>query len=209
MTVDGDTVHDTVSDARSGMPMEELLEEVARRLDAAGLEHENPKVAAIPDARTMRFYASTGLLDQPVGIRDRRALYGERHVQQVVAVKRLQAAGLSLRQIRPLLAGMPTTKLRTIAEGELPREIWAIAPTDGSGSVSPAGAEPSAPRPTGPRSLTQPAVLLGVPLGNGVVALIPARRTLEPDDLEEIAFAGRPLLDHLLSTAVIDDDAKG
>ena len=53
--------------------------------------------------RTVRYYIQIGLIDRPAGV-GRGAHYGPRHAEQLVAIKKWQAAGLSLERIRDLLA---------------------------------------------------------------------------------------------------------
>src|SRR5439155_1576002 len=70
------------------------------------------QVRAVPDERTIRYYAAIGLLDRPAAMRGRTAIYGARHLAQVVAIKRLQAAGRSLAEIQAL---WPTLDDHTLA----------------------------------------------------------------------------------------------
>ncbi len=91
--------------------LQELVAEVAARI-AALPAPRNGQVRAIPDDRTVRYYATIGLLDRPSAMRGRTALYGTKHVAQVVAIKRLQAMGRSLSEIQTL---WPTLDDRTLA----------------------------------------------------------------------------------------------
>ena len=79
----------------------ELVSQVAERI-AALPEPRNGQVRAVPDERTVRYYGTIGLLDRPLAMRGRTALYGPRHLAQVVAIKRLQSAGRSLAEIQEL-----------------------------------------------------------------------------------------------------------
>jgi len=54
--------------------------------------------------RTVRLYATEGLIDRP-GKDGRRALYGQRHLLQLLLVRTLARRGLSLSAIAPLVAG--------------------------------------------------------------------------------------------------------
>src|SRR5262249_5101766 len=56
----------------------------------------------------------------------RTALYGRRHLLQLVAIKRLQARGLSLAQVQEELLGLPTTALARLAK--VPAEILESPP---------------------------------------------------------------------------------
>ena len=55
-------------------------------------------------ARTIRFYIQEGVVDRPEGIR-RGAWYHEGHLEQLLAIRRWQSAGLSLDRIRELVDG--------------------------------------------------------------------------------------------------------
>ena len=54
--------------------------------------------------RTVRLYATEGLIDRP-GKDGRRAVYGQRHLLQLLLVRSLARRGLSLSAIAPLVAG--------------------------------------------------------------------------------------------------------
>ena len=75
----------------------------------------NGRVRDVPDRRTVRWYTTIGLVDRPAAMRGRTALYGTRHLLQVVAVKRLQARGLSIAEIQAELIGATNATLRRVA----------------------------------------------------------------------------------------------
>ena len=54
--------------------------------------------------RTVRYYVQQGLVDRPQG-ETRAARYGQKHLDQLLLIKKWTAAGLSLERIRELLAG--------------------------------------------------------------------------------------------------------
>jgi len=95
------------------------LDELAERVDAAlAVDYAGPpsgRVRAVPDRRAIRWYTTIGLIDRPVAHRGRTALYGPRHLLQLVAVKRLQARGLPLVAIQQELAGAPDSQLARVA----------------------------------------------------------------------------------------------
>jgi DNA-binding transcriptional MerR regulator len=95
------------------------LDELAERVDAAlavGYRGQpSGRVRAVPDRRAIRWYTTIGLIDRPVAYRGRTALYGPRHLLQLVAVKRLQAKGLPLVAIQQELAGATDTQLARVA----------------------------------------------------------------------------------------------
>jgi DNA-binding transcriptional MerR regulator len=96
------------------------LDELAERVDAAlAVDYAGPssgRVRAVPDRRAIRWYTTIGLIDRPVAYRGRTALYGLRHLLQLVAVKRLQATGLPLVAIQQELAGATDSQLARIAQ---------------------------------------------------------------------------------------------
>jgi len=57
-------------------------------------------------ARTVRFYIQQGLVSRPEGAK-RGAFYLQRHLEQLLAIRRWTDAGLSLERIRELVAGAP------------------------------------------------------------------------------------------------------
>lgn len=95
--------------------LEELAAEAERslsRLGAGGAA--DGRVSAFPDARTVRYYSTLGLLDRP-RIEGRQAVYGRRHLLQLVAVKALQARGLALAQVQGRLLGLTDEELEAVA----------------------------------------------------------------------------------------------
>ena len=54
--------------------------------------------------RTVRYYVQLGLVDRPVG-ETRAARYGRRHLEQLLQIRQLTEAGMSLERIRDVLAG--------------------------------------------------------------------------------------------------------
>jgi hypothetical protein len=96
-----------------------LVTEVERRI-AALPAPRNGQVRAIPDERTIRYYATIGLLDRPSAMRGRTALYGRKHVAQVIAIKRLQTMGRSLAEIQGLWPTLDDVTLARMSGVELP-----------------------------------------------------------------------------------------
>ena len=96
--------------------LDELLERVSAALTAEYSGAPNGRVRDVPDKRAVRWYATTGLVDRPSAMRGRTALYGPRHLVQLVAVKRLQAQGRRIADIQAVLAGAPDDVLTAIAD---------------------------------------------------------------------------------------------
>ncbi|MDP9815274.1 MerR family transcriptional regulator [Spirilliplanes yamanashiensis] len=139
--------------------IDELVERVRAALEAEYPGAPNGRVRDVPDRRAIRWYATTGLIDRPT-MQGRTAQYGMRHLLQLVALKRRQAAGLTLAEIQAELTGAPNRALIDIArippgqvriaddfgepaaEPDRPR-FWADdAPATVVSSTSPAAAGP-------------------------------------------------------------------
>jgi DNA-binding transcriptional MerR regulator len=98
----------------------------------------------VPDERTVRYYVTLALLDRPSAMRGRTALYGPRHVAQVVAIKRLQTMGRSLSEIQalwptlddPTLARMSGVALPAAAKPAARTEFWKREPRPGDAAAN-------------------------------------------------------------------------
>lgn len=97
-------------------PLAGLVTAVAEVLRALSVDVEDDRVRGVPNARVLRYYQSTGLLDRPLRYDGRRAIYGFRHLVQAVSVKVLQSEGMSLAQIQGALAGRSTDELARLIE---------------------------------------------------------------------------------------------
>jgi DNA-binding transcriptional MerR regulator len=180
------------------------IDELASRVAAALADDAYPgapngRVRDVPDQRAIRWYATRGLVDRPAAMRGRTALYGQRHLLQLVAVKRLQARGHSLAEVQARLTGATDETLTEIAElpagqpVEAPAldrpRFWAERP-----AVAPLRAEPT------PRDADSVDVLAAIRLDGGAVLLLPA--TGAPLDVPAIRAAARPLLDLLAAQSL-------
>src|SRR5437016_14536758 len=100
---------------------------LALSVDYAG--SPNGRVREVPDRRTIRYYTTLGLLDRPAEMRGRTALYGRRHLLQLVAIKRLQAQGQSLSEIQGRVIGLSNSALERIAASPgRERSFWRDPP---------------------------------------------------------------------------------
>jgi DNA-binding transcriptional MerR regulator len=99
------------------LTLDDLSSEVTRALAAFGLLGAAPdaRVSAAPDARTVRYYTTLGLLDRP-SIENRQARYSERHLLQLLAIKALQAFDLPLAEIQQRLYGRSDAELKQLIE---------------------------------------------------------------------------------------------
>jgi DNA-binding transcriptional MerR regulator len=189
----------------------ELGASVALALAESYEGQPNGRVREVPDLRTIRYYTTLGLIDRPAAMRGRTALYGRRHLMQLVAIKRLQARGLALAELQQKLVGLPNRELERLAQ--LPADLDG-GPATASRPVPPPRAEAfwsTAPAPmsepgngqapTGPAAqpeaneeidLSHP--LGGVSLGRDVTLLLAAARPLDGDDVAALRTAAAPLL---------------
>lgn len=72
--------------------------------------------------RTVRYYIAEGLVHRPLGEK-RGAHYVQRHLEQLLLIRRWTDAGLSLDRVRELLAGAPEDPApRRAAPGAI--EVW-------------------------------------------------------------------------------------
>jgi DNA-binding transcriptional MerR regulator len=139
----------------------ELAERAAAALAGeAGQGTGDGRIRAVPNERLIRWYTTIGLVDPPLARRGRVALYGRRHLMQLVAIKRRQAAGRSIAEIQAELAGATDAVLADIAR---------IPPSALAPAARPAAAVPGAPddRAAGaaPRPVTTPGGDPGTPNG--------------------------------------------
>src|SRR6266702_6605341 len=93
--------------------IDELGSRVALALSVDYDGQASGRVRDVPDRRAIRWYTTLGLVDRPAAMRGRTALYGRRHLLQLVAIKRLQARGLLLAEIQQRLIGLPNSRLET------------------------------------------------------------------------------------------------
>src|SRR5262245_57194749 len=202
----------TVS-AENVWTIDELGARVALAL-AVGYEGQNNgRVRDVPDRRTIRYYTTLGLIDRPAEMRGRTALYGRRHLLQLVAIKRLQARGLSLAELQTRLLGRSSGELEKLArlpdspaadrpappdESRRREPFWSAAPAP----VAPADADANVAEPA-------PVVMQGVRLSADVSLMLEAARPLDNDDLEAIRVVAEPLLKLLARRRLLPAHPEG
>ena len=99
----------------ASLSLGELAREVDRLLREKSLHgaQADGRVASAPDAHTVRYYGTLGLVDRP-RLAGREARYGRRHVLQLVAIKALQARGMPLADVQRNLYGRSNPELETL-----------------------------------------------------------------------------------------------
>lgn len=97
--------------------LEELSRAVELKLAEFGIRdgQRDGRISGVPDARTIRYYTTLGLLDPPK-TSGRQARYGPRHLRQLIAIKLLQQASLSLAEIQTRLYGRTDTELEALLQ---------------------------------------------------------------------------------------------
>ncbi len=193
----------------------ELAEKVAGALSSGYDGQANRRVTEVPDIRSIRYYTTLGLLDRPAEMRGRTALYGPRHLWQLVAIKRLQADGRTLAEIQQELTAAPDVALRRLAA--IPdEEFWRRPPAPAPEPTVEAAPDTGRhlpgfpmPRPVdGRHGIPRPGVRLresadglteagtvyqAVPLDGGAVVLVPFRETLTDREIAALRAAAGPL----------------
>jgi DNA-binding transcriptional MerR regulator len=184
--------------------LDQLTEQVGSALASGYDGAPSGRVRSVPDQRAIRWYATIGLVDRPAAMRGRTALYGERHLLQLVAIKRRQAAGRSLAEIQAELTGATDTTLRAIAQlpdstpvpakpapTPRPDRFWTATTTRATTTRATATHTPT----SGPASPA--AVAAAVVLPGGVTLVLPAGVELGAGDVDAIRAAAGPLLAEL------------
>ncbi len=187
-----------MKNTKSHMTLNELAAETAAAL--GDLDQASGRVSEVPSVRTIRFYSTHGLLDRPLEFKGRTAIYGVRHLHQLVAIKRLQARGLGLEEIQARVIGATDKELAKLSEVEwntvkstnevVRSNFWTDIPDE-------TVAEPA--------TIAEELGIEALRLDEGVVLLIDKlKRELHPDDIAAMHVAAGPLLKLLRSRNLID-----
>ncbi len=138
-------------------------------------EGDSKRIRWLPNERLVRYYTTLGLLDRPTAMKGRTAYYNLRHLLQVLAVKTLQAEGVSLQDCQQRLAGRSEQEL--VALIGLPADFRSRL--DGPGEETPAPPRRFWERaPVEPKSVEAPRetfTLQGLELAPGVQLVIDTR----------------------------------
>ncbi|MEV5556385.1 helix-turn-helix domain-containing protein [Nonomuraea wenchangensis] len=189
----------------------ELAEHAARAL-RDGAAPLSGRVRDVPGERLIRWYTTIGLLDPPLTRRGRVARYGRRHLLQLVAVKRLQAAGRSIADIQAALAGATDRTLEETASlpaappaapvvpAPVPPPVATAAerPASANGATGGRGRfwaeRPAADSGTAPATAGDAVIVTGISLGGGVRLVWDGGRVPSEEDVQAVLAAAGPLL---------------
>jgi DNA-binding transcriptional MerR regulator len=173
------------------LTLDDLVVAAARLLRRLDLRPGDGRVAPAPDARGVRYYQGIGVLDRPLRYDGRRAVYGFRHLLQLLAVKQLQQEGHPLHLIQQSLAGRPTATLEqalgtmlTGRESGRSREpqAWAAEPMAALAVEPVAALAGELIHAAGPRA-AEPAALVAARLAPGVTITVDPSVVANPDAL--------------------------
>lgn len=199
--------------------IEELARRVAEALASTGTTQTKRQVSEAPTVRTIRYYADLGLLDAPSARHGLWAMYGERHLVQLLAIKRLQADGLSLDEVRARMAAAGPRQLQQLGridsrtfKGEGQRSLFhestrveslqdtSLPDRAGDGEESDDATSTSASE-SSPASAISPRQ--GIRLPGDIEVLFPATKPLTKTDLESLRVAAQPLLKVLVQRGLV------
>ena len=193
----------------------ELNERVANALAEGYHAPRNGQVRAVPNTRSIRYYTTLGLLDRPIEMRGRTALYTSRHLLQIVAIKRLQAEGMTLADVQARLAGIDVEALRGIARipsaGAPQRararkrgrdaRFWTATPSDDVNAKPVEEHDLSGHTP--PVAGMAPEMLVHVPLAAGVTLVVDPARPFTEDDGRALRAAAAVLMRQLETSGLV------
>ncbi|MBK7070722.1 MAG: MerR family transcriptional regulator [Myxococcales bacterium] len=177
------------------------IAELTERCAEALADRDAPdsgRIRAVPDERAIRYYTTLGLLDRPT-LRGRTALYGRRHLAQLVAIKREQARGATLAEIQRTLPTLDDAALAALAGVEVvpaPRptgraEFWRARP------ATPSPASPASPSPVPAAAASALALRVELELGGGLRLSLTPDRPLTDADVAALHAAAAPLIAEL------------
>ncbi len=192
------------------------LDELTSRVTAAlahqyrsgAVDQRNGQVTEVPNGRTIRYYATIGLLDRPY-TSGRTVRYGRRHLLQLVAIKRLQAQGLPLADVQQRLQALDAQALEELAAlpaddelAALAAEVHGPAPkvesrrdsSFWSADPEAAASSPMSIPPSSPPATETAVPVAGINLARGVTLSFPTTRPLGENDLEALRAALGPVV---------------
>jgi DNA-binding transcriptional MerR regulator len=94
--------------------MRQLIAILREQLPQVAPSQTKYRVTEMPSERTIRFYTANKLVDKPVTTEGAHALYGYRHLLQILAIKYLQSQYLPLVKIRSLVENISNRDLELL-----------------------------------------------------------------------------------------------
>jgi DNA-binding transcriptional MerR regulator len=96
----------------------QLADEAARLIGRFVPRQERSCVSEVPDERMVRYYSTEGLISPPEGRQGASAVYGYRHLLELLVIKRLQAEHLPIRKIKELVENKGERELEQLLNAE-------------------------------------------------------------------------------------------
>jgi DNA-binding transcriptional MerR regulator len=183
-------------------PITDFVAVVNAALKITGIRPAATRATDVLTERTIRYYTVVGLIDPPVGGPGVPGRYGRRHFLQVLAIKRRQSEGRSIRQLRADVAGARNTKLEKMARLPMPieelerraEELRTDRPVIAAVEPELVSMELEQDFDSGPpKPRASPMLLHAIYLPDGFVLLGPAKR-LNRDDVHAVAVAVKQTL---------------
>ena len=112
---------------RSPVDLERFVELVNALLPRYLPSLNDEKFALEINVRLLRYLATQGLVDEPFKV-GREARYGDWHLLQTLAVRKLMAQRHTTTAIKSLLRGAEKSRLLALIEGDAQPDIFAISP---------------------------------------------------------------------------------
>lgn len=120
---------------KEDLKIDDLVDLAARLIPPLAGPQTRYKVTDIPDARTVRYYVSEGLVDPPLGTAGASALYGYKHLLQLVLLKVMQARHSPIRMIRETMSRADIKSLENMLERLLIEDHDAVKPGPARGAA--------------------------------------------------------------------------
>lgn len=196
---------------------EDLATEVSRRLARTGDPRSEPPITE----RTLRYYRGLNLLSAPLRRERKKWIFEERHVLELMAVRRLQAAGWSLGKIGVALDAVREREgvLQALADPhrdaipeELQREIEGlVSARDEAGYRGVLYARRQTGRESGPRPRSSEPSVVSVKLAPGVYLVVDRTQhaRLEPRDAHRVGERAAAWLTGDSDESLHDDAERG
>jgi DNA-binding transcriptional MerR regulator len=103
---------------RSDIRLDELIDTANSFIELIAPEQPSERVSERLNERALRYYMAEGIIDRPIGKSGTSSLYSNRHLLQILALKRLQSSFLPIKQIKELLADKSDDELWGILVGK-------------------------------------------------------------------------------------------
>jgi len=101
---------------RKDLRLTELVDISNDLIGEVAPKQPSDRVTETINERILRYYMAQGLVDRPLGRKGAAALYGYRHLLQILAIKALQGSYLPIKHIRSVLADKSDKDLERILE---------------------------------------------------------------------------------------------